>query len=222
MFQGRKFSWPCQDLNCGLSAHSILTVLTALCSFILVLDFIYSLLPVTGKLANTTGIMGCANLLNTKLLFRSLFCLQIVSNAVAAFVWQSDTIHMDWGWENREGAVTWPTPVLENFCNSAHEFVVVSSCMMTFSTGLGHFLLTAGVRTIAEWLVILCIYSYPAETCVFMVIVEDTWWRRVVGSWFVCPCPQFSECRFDLFHVQQNCSRLIILCVTACSLLYLV
>ena len=53
---GKKNLLPCLDLNYGLSAPGILTVLTVLCSFIIVPDFIYGLLPVTGKLADTIGI----------------------------------------------------------------------------------------------------------------------------------------------------------------------
>jgi hypothetical protein len=65
--------------------------------------------------------------------------------------------------------------------------------MMAFSTGLGLFLLTAGIGNIAELLVILCIQSDPVETCIFMVIVEDTFWRSVVVSQFVCSCPRFID-----------------------------
>jgi hypothetical protein len=89
MFWGRKISCPCQVLNFGLSAHSILTVLTALCRLILVPDFIYSLLPLTGKLANNVGITLCANLrhLAQSCCSDPFSVYKFFSYAVAAFVW---------------------------------------------------------------------------------------------------------------------------------------
>lgn len=117
---GKKNLLPCQDLNFGLSTHSILTVLTALCRLLLVPDFIYSLLPVTGKLTNTVGITWCANLCHLALSCCSdpFSVYKFFSYAVAAFIWRSEPSHTDWGFQNWEGSVTLPTPVLENFCNS--------------------------------------------------------------------------------------------------------
>ena len=193
---GKKILLPFQDLNFGLSAHSILTVLTALCRLILVPDFIYSLLPVTGKLASTTGITLCANLCRLAPGCSSdpFSVYTFFPYTVAAFVWRSEPSHMDWGWEN--GNVLWHSTLQywKIFVIAPPEFVVALSCTMAFSTGVGHFLLTADIGSIAEWLVILHIHSVPVEACIFMVNVEDTFRRSVVVSLFVRSYPCFIDC----------------------------